>query len=197
MEELKVEIGVLRERNALLEADLELAREEIVGLRQKMSGITSEPAQEGSNSESTAAVGSQLNTSLSSQRESEEPAKRTRKRKDRSAAAEPGQSRYWTSQEHKLFLEALRVYGHKDLKNIAQYVGTRNMTQVRTHAQKYFMRLMKEAKRLNDTNENVPKNEVGGPAESEEKKTSEEVRSVPADCGVSLLSLVAQETCLV
>mmetsp|Transcript_8529 Transcript_8529/g.12528 ORF Transcript_8529/g.12528 Transcript_8529/m.12528 type:complete len:162 (-) Transcript_8529:443-928(-) len=161
-----------------------------------MSGIASEPAQEVSNSESTAAVGSQMNTSLSSQKESEEPAKRTRKRKDRSAV-EPGQSRYWTSHEHKLFLEALRVYGHKDLKNISQYVGTRNMTQVRTHAQKYFMRLMKEAKRLNDINENVAKNEVGEPAESEEKKTSEEIRSVPADCGVSLLSLVAQETCLV
>jgi len=61
----------------------------------------------------------------------------------------PGQSRYWTPEEHKLFLEALRRFGHKDLRSISAYVGTRNMTQVRTHSQKYFMRLMREAKRQN------------------------------------------------
>ncbi len=31
---------------------------------------------------------------------------------------------------------------HKDVKAIAQFVGTRNSTQVRTHAQKYFMKLV-------------------------------------------------------
>lgn len=77
-----------------------------------------------------------------------------RSRRDRTPAAPkpPGQSRYWTPDEHKLFLEALNRFGHKDLKAISAYVGSRNMTQVRTHSQKYFMRLMREAKRQNPVN---------------------------------------------
>eukprot|EP00871_Galdieria_phlegrea_P000261 jgi/Galph1/1235/GphlegSOOS_G5983.1 len=56
------------------------------------------------------------------------------------------QSRYWTPNEHQRFLEALRKFGHKDVKSISNYVGTRNPTQVRTHAQKYFLRLFKESR---------------------------------------------------
>lgn len=75
---------------------------------------------------------------------------RKKKSKERTPKVKiPGQSRYWTPEEHKLFLEALRKFGHKDLRNISAYVGTRNMTQCRTHSQKYFMRLMREAKRQN------------------------------------------------
>ena len=58
-----------------------------------------------------------------------------------------GQSRYWTNSEHRLFVEALSLYGTKDLKAIAGHVATRNQTQVRTHAQKWSMRLVREAKR--------------------------------------------------
>lgn len=58
-----------------------------------------------------------------------------------------GQSRYWTPSEHRLFVEALSLYGTKDLKAIAAHVATRNQTQVRTHAQKWSMRLVREAKR--------------------------------------------------
>ncbi|GJQ14121.1 hypothetical protein GpartN1_g5912.t1 [Galdieria partita] len=54
------------------------------------------------------------------------------------------QSRYWTPEEHQRFLEAIQKYGHKDVKAIANYVGTRNRTQVRTHAQKYFQRISRE-----------------------------------------------------
>jgi len=43
--------------------------------------------------------------------------------------------------EHELFLEALEQFGQKDVKSISAYVGTRTPTQVRTHAQKYFLRL--------------------------------------------------------
>lgn len=76
--------------------------------------------------------------------------KGTKTKKERTPKVKiPGQSRYWTPEEHKLFLEALNKYGHKDLRSISSYVGTRNMTQVRTHSQKYFMRLMREAKRQN------------------------------------------------
>jgi len=51
------------------------------------------------------------------------------------------QSRYWTKAEHELFLEALEKFGQKDVKSISTHVGTRTPTQVRTHAQKYFLRL--------------------------------------------------------
>ncbi len=33
-------------------------------------------------------------------------------------------------------------FGHKNLKAIAQFVGTRTSTQVRTHAQKHAMKLV-------------------------------------------------------
>jgi SHAQKYF class myb-like DNA-binding protein len=55
------------------------------------------------------------------------------------------QSRYWTPDEHKRFLEGLARFGHKDMKAIARFVGTRSPTQVRTHAQKYYLKLAREA----------------------------------------------------
>eukprot|EP00177_Eucheuma_denticulatum_P000448 GFKZ01000781.1.p2 GENE.GFKZ01000781.1~~GFKZ01000781.1.p2 ORF type:complete len:833 (+),score=105.79 GFKZ01000781.1:243-2501(+) len=53
-------------------------------------------------------------------------------------------SRYWTADEHKRFLEGLQLYGHKDIKAISRHVGTRSATQVRTHAQKYYLRIERE-----------------------------------------------------
>lgn len=54
-----------------------------------------------------------------------------------------GQTRYWTPAEHQRFLEGLAKYGPKDVKAISEYVATRTATQVRTHSQKYFLRLAK------------------------------------------------------
>eukprot|EP00960_Hanusia_phi_P037806 753131-Hanusia_phi.AAC.3 len=56
------------------------------------------------------------------------------------------QSRYWTEVEHQRFLDALQTVGPKDVKAIAQFVGTRSATQVRTHAQKYFIKLARMKK---------------------------------------------------
>ena len=56
------------------------------------------------------------------------------------------QTRYWTKEEHEKFLQALDMYGSKDVKSISAFVKTRTPTQVRTHAQKYFLRLKREAK---------------------------------------------------
>ena len=56
------------------------------------------------------------------------------------------QSRYWTDEEHHRFLEAIQKFGHKDVKAISSFVGSRNATQVRTHAQKYFMRMARSNK---------------------------------------------------
>lgn len=135
----------------------------------------------------------------------------------------PGQSRYWTPDEHKLFLEALNKYGHKDLRSISLYVGTRNMTQVRTHSQKYFMRLMREAKRQNPASR--PTDMHSGEPSSDDKDSKQEGTvsssapstvvdvgnsearvaskdagddgdkySVPNTCGMTLLCLVGQDT---
>ena len=50
------------------------------------------------------------------------------------------QPRYWTPEEHTLFVEAVQRFGWKDVKAISQHVGTRNPTQVRTHAPKLLLR---------------------------------------------------------
>ena len=39
--------------------------------------------------------------------------------------------RHWTPEEHQRFLTGLNMYGHKDIKAISRFVGTRNETQVR------------------------------------------------------------------
>lgn len=48
----------------------------------------------------------------------------------------------WTSEEHRLFLEGLRLHG-KGWKKIAAVIKTRTVVQIRTHAQKYFQKLAK------------------------------------------------------
>ncbi len=108
---------------------------------------------------------------------------KTTKKKVRSSKSNiPGESRYWTPSEHKLFVEALLRFGPKNLKDIAAYVGTRNMIQCRTHEQKCFMRLLREAqketaKRAGDTN----------------MKVAKDCYSVPPNCGISLLCVVSEE----
>jgi len=69
-------------------------------------------------------------------------AERDRHRTDEDSSKQP---RYWTPEEHRLFMEAVQRYGWKDVKSIAAHVGTRTPTQVRTHAQKLFLRQQKES----------------------------------------------------
>lgn len=49
----------------------------------------------------------------------------------------------WTVEEHKNFLYGYQIHG-KSWKNVAAYVKTRSVVQVRTHAQKYFQKLQKQ-----------------------------------------------------
>lgn len=46
----------------------------------------------------------------------------------------------WTSEEHNLFLQAVKLYGTK-WKKMQPIIKTRNLSQIRTHAQKVFKRL--------------------------------------------------------
>ncbi|EFJ30923.1 hypothetical protein SELMODRAFT_408692 [Selaginella moellendorffii] len=56
------------------------------------------------------------------------------------------ESRYWTNEERQRFKKALKTFG-TDFAAIAKFVGTRSSTQVRTHAQKYYAKLIRDYKR--------------------------------------------------
>eukprot|EP00514_Thraustochytrium_sp_LLF1b_P009325 CAMPEP_0184548684 /NCGR_PEP_ID=MMETSP0199_2-20130426/6350_1 /TAXON_ID=1112570 /ORGANISM="Thraustochytrium sp., Strain LLF1b" /LENGTH=223 /DNA_ID=CAMNT_0026943317 /DNA_START=85 /DNA_END=753 /DNA_ORIENTATION=- len=49
---------------------------------------------------------------------------------------------HWTDEEHHLFLKGFEKVGRK-WRELAMLIPTRNATQVRTHAQKYFQKLRK------------------------------------------------------
>lgn len=52
------------------------------------------------------------------------------------------QREIWTAAEHELFLDALKKYG-RSWKQIEGHVRTKNVIQIRSHAQKYFLKLQK------------------------------------------------------
>lgn len=53
----------------------------------------------------------------------------------------------WTAEEHKLFLEGLKMHG-REWKKVAEKITTRTSAQIRSHAQKYFSKLAKESGHL-------------------------------------------------
>jgi SHAQKYF class myb-like DNA-binding protein len=56
----------------------------------------------------------------------------------------------WTEEEHQKFLEALTLYD-RDWKKIESFVGSKTVIQIRSHAQKYFLKVQK-----NNTGERIP-----------------------------------------
>ncbi|KAL0230796.1 hypothetical protein PCE1_004351 [Barthelona sp. PCE] len=57
-----------------------------------------------------------------------------------------GGGRYWSVNEHQRFLVAAYNYGN-DARKISDYVGTRDVTQTRTHYQKYQAKVARERDR--------------------------------------------------
>eukprot|EP00743_Colponemidia_sp_Colp-15_P006192 GILK01006659.1.p1 GENE.GILK01006659.1~~GILK01006659.1.p1 ORF type:complete len:265 (-),score=28.19 GILK01006659.1:198-992(-) len=52
--------------------------------------------------------------------------------------------KFWTADEHSRFIEGIQKFGVRDLKRISEYVGTRTPSQVRSHLQKYLLKLNKQ-----------------------------------------------------
>uniref|UniRef100_A0A2P2LU61 Uncharacterized protein n=1 Tax=Rhizophora mucronata TaxID=61149 RepID=A0A2P2LU61_RHIMU len=50
----------------------------------------------------------------------------------------------WTEEEHNRFLGALKLYG-RAWQRIEEHIGTKTAVQIRSHAQKFFSKLEKEA----------------------------------------------------
>jgi hypothetical protein len=76
---------------------------------------------------------------------------------------------YWSEEESKKLEEALTIYQKKgtsaletDLKEIAQFIGTRTVPQVRSKLQKYFLKQEKELKRQYYTKMNPTDSEMKG-----------------------------------
>ncbi|KAF2312227.1 hypothetical protein GH714_028622 [Hevea brasiliensis] len=76
---------------------------------------------------------------------SEDPSKKIRKPYTITKSRES-----WTEPEHDKFLEALQLFD-RDWKKIKAFVGSKSVIQIRSHAQKYFLKVQK-----NGTNEHLP-----------------------------------------
>jgi SHAQKYF class myb-like DNA-binding protein len=73
----------------------------------------------------------------------------------------------WTSEEHERFLAGFRLHGHK-WKRVQMVVRSRTVTQVRTHAQKYLLKLQKMSgdSRASETGSNQISNQYSSGATS-------------------------------
>ncbi|KAF7813457.1 protein REVEILLE 7-like [Senna tora] len=50
----------------------------------------------------------------------------------------------WTEEEHQKFLEALKLYG-RGWRQIEEHIGTKTAVQIRSHAQKFFSKVVRES----------------------------------------------------
>ena len=76
----------------------------------------------------------------------------------------------WTKEEQEKFVEALNLYGEKNVHKISNYIGTRTVIQVRSHLQKYKIKQNKSNNKNNETDtEPIRKSNIG--VDKKEKST--------------------------
>lgn len=85
----------------------------------------------------------------------------------------------WNKHEHDLFLRGLELYG-KEWKRMTSLIPSRTVIQIRTHAQKYFQKLMKRKARTKsiDTVTAVSKVQPAKAVAKKEEKTPQYPRQV-------------------
>lgn len=86
----------------------------------------------------------------------------------------------WTQSEHAIFVDGLKKYG-KDWKEISKLLSTRTSIQIRTHAQKYFLKYPEEAKRFNSTKSKRSEQ----PPESPKRRLATSAAAKPEDADVA------------
>ena len=59
----------------------------------------------------------------------------------------------WSDDEHERFLEALLTFG-KNWEEIRKHVGTRDIKNIRSHSQKFFLKLVKQLENKEDMEQN-------------------------------------------
>lgn len=96
------------------------------------------PANRQSESNSSSVFGNRLRPQPALARNRDRPSRRKSKR----APAKP-----WSKEEHEKFEEALEMFG-RNWGECARYIGTRPAPLVRSHAQKYLIKLWKTGKPL-------------------------------------------------
>lgn len=77
----------------------------------------------------------------------------------------------WSKKEHQLFIEGVSKFG-RNWKKIEEHIGTRNGPQIRSHAQKFFLKLMRQHKSIDEVTELSI--EMGGGGREEGGKGKEE-----------------------
>lgn len=70
----------------------------------------------------------------------EKPPKEKKDKQENNGNAVQGR---WHKNEHDRFIDAIKKFG-KDWKSVEQYIETRSGSQIRSHAQKFFNRIIKK-----------------------------------------------------
>jgi SHAQKYF class myb-like DNA-binding protein len=91
-----------------------------------------------------------------------------------------GQTRYWTQAEHDRFLEAVAVHGEKAYVAISNYVETRTPKQVRTHAQKFTMKVARLARLGNSPPGGAPPPHTRGSGKAAKSKAAKAAAAAAA-----------------
>ncbi|XP_072957686.1 protein REVEILLE 1-like [Typha angustifolia] len=61
----------------------------------------------------------------------------------------------WSEEEHKKFLEAVQLYG-RAWRRIEEHIGTKTAVQIRSHAQKFFSKVVRESSGISCAGTSLP-----------------------------------------